>query len=165
MSKWKPYFSSSDHIELSQLCCQLTLEWLVCNEFLVHSHCNIHIFWWSFLTTNLGIWHTIQVSHEGPHKADVPKSNIATIWIPIFEWCVVRCGSKNGHQINIRIKEVALRDQNVLTILNWVVNVIEKDLYDHLMSTRTFTLIIKKHNSYDYVKALRQLTTNAIWIC
>ena len=26
-------------------------------------------------------------------KVGVPNSNIAIIWTPIFEWCVVRCGS------------------------------------------------------------------------
>ena len=29
---------------------------------------------------------------------DVTKSNIAIIWTRVFEWHVVRCGSKNGHQ-------------------------------------------------------------------
>ena len=29
----------------------------------------------------------------------VPKSNIAITWTTIFEWYVVRCGSKNGHKI------------------------------------------------------------------
>ena len=31
-------------------------------------------------------------------KVDEPKSNMATIWTPIFEWCVVRCESKKRHK-------------------------------------------------------------------
>jgi hypothetical protein len=30
-------------------------------------------------------------------KVKVPKSNIAIIWTPIYDWYVVRCGSKNRH--------------------------------------------------------------------
>jgi hypothetical protein len=30
-----------------------------------------------------------------PFKADKPNVNIAIIWTSIFEWYVVRCGSKN----------------------------------------------------------------------
>jgi hypothetical protein len=32
------------------------------------------------------------------HKEDVPESNMVIICTPIFEWYVIRCGSKNGHQ-------------------------------------------------------------------
>ena len=31
-------------------------------------------------------------------KVDVPNSNTKIIWINIFEWYMVRSGSKNGHQ-------------------------------------------------------------------
>ena len=31
------------------------------------------------------------------YKVDMSKLKIAIIWTPIFEWFVVRCGSKNGH--------------------------------------------------------------------
>ena len=31
-------------------------------------------------------------------KVDMPRSNIATIWTPMFEWYVVGYGSKNRHQ-------------------------------------------------------------------
>jgi len=36
----------------------------------------------------------------------------------IFEWCVVQCGRKNGHQKGIRcLKEIELHAQNMITIL------------------------------------------------
>ena len=46
-------------------------------------------------------------------KVDVPKSNIAII----FEWCVVRCRSKNERQ-----KDIGLRAQNILTLLGAIVD-------------------------------------------
>ena len=36
------------------------------------------------------------------HKVDVPKSNITIIWMPIFDWYVVKCESKNWHQRAMR---------------------------------------------------------------
>ena len=36
---------------------------------------------------------------------------------PIFEWCVVSCGSKNEHQKEMCLKEIGLCAQNVRTIL------------------------------------------------
>lgn len=32
---------------------------------------------------------------------DVPNSNKRIIWTSIFEYHVVRCGSNNGHQMNM----------------------------------------------------------------
>ena len=55
-------------------------------------------------------------------KVDVPKSNIALIWTPIFEGYVVRCGSKNGNQEGIMyLKKIGLRAQNMLTTLKLIV--------------------------------------------
>ena len=50
-------------------------------------------------------------------KVDVLKSNKVLIWTPVFEWYVARCRSKNGHQKDMRIKEIGLRAQNMPTIL------------------------------------------------
>ena len=58
---------------------------------------------------NLNAWKAPEV--------DVPKFNIAIIWTPVFEWCVVRCRSKNKCQ-----KEIRLRAQNMLTLLGAIVN-------------------------------------------
>ena len=51
-------------------------------------------------------------------------SNISIIWTPIFEWYVVRCGSKNGQQIYICSKQIGLCAQNMLTVLGSIVNMI-----------------------------------------
>ena len=42
----------------------------------------------------------------------------------IFEWCVVGCGSKNGYQKNMCLKEIGLHAQNLLTILGSIINII-----------------------------------------
>ena len=52
------------------------------------------------------------------------------------------CGSKNGHQEGVCLKEIGLHAQNMLSILGSMVNMIGEDLYDHLMSTRIFILIM-----------------------
>ena len=53
---------------------------------------------------------------------------------------MVRCGSEIGHRKDTCLIEIGLRAQNMLTILGSMVNMIEADLHDHLMDTRTFTL-------------------------
>ena len=55
----------------------------------------------------------------------MPKSNIARIWTPIFEWYEGRCGSKNRHQKDMCLKEIEVRAQNMLIFLCSVVNMIE----------------------------------------
>ena len=82
---------------------------------------------------------TIQLSP----KVDACKSNIEIIWTLIFEWYVVRSGSKNGHQNGLMcLKEIGLRTRNMLIILGSIVNMIGGDVCDHLMSMRFFTVII-----------------------
>ena len=46
-------------------------------------------------------------------KVDVPNLVTYPNWIPIFEWYVVWCGFKNGHQKDICLKEIGLRAQNI----------------------------------------------------
>ena len=70
-------------------------------------------------------------------------SNIVIIWTLIFEWCVVRRESKNGHQKDMCLKEIELCVQNMLTIIGSIIDMIG-GLYDHLMSKRMFTLIMNK---------------------
>ena len=93
------------------------------------------------LVLNYKPWHTplnIGVPLRPTHEVDVPKSNIAIIWTPTFEWYVVRCGSKNGHQKCVYMNEVTLHAQKHDTILGSIINIIVKDLYDQLMSTIFF---------------------------
>ena len=55
----------------------------------------------------------------------MPNSNIAIILTPIFQWYVVRCGSKNIHQEDMHLKEIGLGAQTML-ILGSVVNIIRR---------------------------------------
>ena len=73
---------------------------------------------------------------------DVPNSNAKIIRSIIFEQYVVRCGSKNGHQM-MCLKEIGLSAQNMLTILSSIIYMFE-DLYDHLLSTRILSLIMNR---------------------
>jgi hypothetical protein len=46
-------------------------------------------------------------------KGNVPNSTTYLNWTLIFEWCVVRCGSKNGHQNDVMcLKGNELRAHN-----------------------------------------------------
>ena len=67
---------------------------------------------------------------------------------PLFEWYVGWCGSNNRDQTCICLKEIRQYIQTMITILNPIANIIRKErqrnLYDHLMSTRIFTLIMNK---------------------
>lgn len=44
----------------------------------------------------------------------------------IFDWSVIRCGSKNKHHNDMCLKEIGLRAQNLLTIQGLVVNIIKE---------------------------------------
>ena len=59
---------------------------------------------------------------EYAHKVDVPNSVTCPTQKPIFEWYVVWCGSKNGHQKDMRLKEIGLRAQNMITFLSSIGN-------------------------------------------
>ena len=79
------------------------------------------------------------------YKVDVPISITYLNWTSFFKWYVVMCGSKNGHKKYMYLKEIGLRAQYMMTILGSIVNIIGRgNLYDHLMSTRIFTLIMNK---------------------
>ena len=41
---------------------------------------------------------------------------------PIFEWYVVRCGSKNGYQKHMCFKEIGLCAHDLITILSSIVS-------------------------------------------
>ena len=46
----------------------------------------------------------------------MPNSVISVNLTPIFEWYVVRCGSKNGYQEDMCLEEIGLRAQIIITI-------------------------------------------------
>jgi hypothetical protein len=57
---------------------------------------------------------------------------------------VGRRGFKNGYHKDMYSKEIGLCDENMITILHTIVNIIGGNLYDHSLNTRIFTLIISK---------------------
>ena len=76
-------------------------------------------------------------------KVEVLDSITYLYHTPIFEWYVVRYGSKNGYQKDMCSKYNGLHSQNVETNLGSIVNIIGKgDLHDHLINMRVFTLIM-----------------------
>ena len=86
-------------------------------------------------------------------------------WTPTFEWCVVRCDSKYGH-----LKEICLFIRGRTTCLkhdnhskfcsqhDW------RDLYDHLMTTRTSALIMGEIFMWS-LKSTMKVATTSIRIC
>ena len=72
-------------------------------------------------------------------KVNVPKLSTIIFCTPIFERYVVRCGS------NLCLKEIGLCGQYMLIILGSVIKTIGgEEIYDHLTSTRVFTLMMNK---------------------
>ena len=62
-------------------------------------------------------------------RVDMPNSNIAAIWTPIFEWYVVRLRPKNRHQKSMWLEEIGLTPQNMITIVDSIVNIIREGLH------------------------------------
>ena len=76
-------------------------------------------------------------------KISGPNSVTYLKLAPIFEWRVVRCGSKYGHQKDMFKRNwtvcINFGDHSRLNSQqNWV------NLYDHLMRKRIFTLTVNK---------------------
>ena len=69
--------------------------------------------------------HSHMVLFKSPStKVDVPNLVTYLDSTSIFEWHVVRCDSKNGHQKNMCPKYIILHVQNMITILSSIVNII-----------------------------------------
>jgi hypothetical protein len=60
------------------------------------------------------------------------------------EQYVLWCGSKYGYQKDMCKKEIGFCAQSMITIPGSIVNIIGRDLYDHIMSTRVFISIMNK---------------------
>ena len=85
--------------------------------------------------------------------------------ILIFEGYVVRCAFKNAYQKDTCLKEIGLHAQNMTTILGSIVNIIGgRDRYDHLMSTKTFNMLIKEI-SIRAPKIMRKVAIASTCIC
>jgi hypothetical protein len=85
-------------------------------------------------------------------KVDTSSSKTMIIWTPIFEWYVIRCGSKNKHQFQrdtnldwimcskyANHSRFSSQHDFLFFILCW-----ESGNYWHLMSWGIFTLVIEK---------------------
>ena len=48
---------------------------------------------------------------------------------PVFDRCVVGCGSENGHQKNMFLEDIGVRVGIVLTILGSIVNILGGQSY------------------------------------
>ena len=103
-------------------------------------------------------------NHSMGANVDVPKSNTAIIWTPVFEWHVVRCEFGGGTPFKHVFKRgLTTCSKNVLcTMLDSQHDC--GDLYDHLMSTRIFTLIMNKLFIWA-PKMMRQMAMGTIWNC
>ena len=59
-------------------------------------------------------------------EVDVPKLALTLIGHLYFEWYVVRCGSKNGYEKDMCLKETRLRIQNMIITLGSIANILEE---------------------------------------
>ena len=74
-------------------------------------------------------FHSLPISHYLP-KVDVPSSNTTKIRASIYEWCMVRCGSKSGHQKDdMCLQQIGPRVDNKLTVPSSMVKMIEVGTY------------------------------------
>lgn len=63
-------------------------------------------------------------------KISMPNLVVYLKWMPIFKWCVVDCGSKNGCKKNTCLKKINLCAQALCSICNYtnaIVNIIGWD--------------------------------------
>ena len=76
-------------------------------------------------------------------KVSIPNAIAHLKWTLIFQWCVIRCGSRNKHQTYMCIQELGLHASHLFTILGSIVNIIGRHI-------RSFS---KKENlHFDYEK-------------
>jgi hypothetical protein len=77
-------------------------------------------------------------------RVDMPHSFTYFIYLASYGVNLVWCGSKNGYQKGMCLKEIGLCVQKMITIVSSLVNTIERDLYDHLMGTKIFALMMNE---------------------
>ena len=74
----------------------------------------------------------------------------------VFERYVLKCGSKNGHQKDLCLKETEqVHAQNLMLILGSTINIDWGDLHDRSMRKRMFTLIVNE--------VFIHITSNTLW--
>ena len=81
--------------------------------------------WWNGFTYSLAICLLFPYCSSFFYKVSRPNLVTYLTQTPLFEWCALRCGSKNSHQKAIMSsKEISLCAENLFTILSSVVNII-----------------------------------------
>ena len=77
--------------------------------------------------------------------------------------CVVRCGSKNGYQNGIGLKDIGLLAGNIG--IHPMLNKHHRwgNLYDHLLNMRIFSALVNKMFNWA-PKLMREVATTSIWM-
>jgi hypothetical protein len=57
-------------------------------------------------------------------EVDMPNLVSSLNWTPIVEWCVVKCGSKNGYPKDMCLEKIGLCAQNSMAFLGSTINII-----------------------------------------
>ena len=83
-------------------------------------------------------WNNI-IAYNNTKGCIIPDT--AIIWTPIFEWYVVRCGSKKGHQEVMCLKEIGLR--SIVKVIHSKINIIRGPVWP-LNEHEIFTLTMNK---------------------
>lgn len=94
-------------------------------------------------------------------KMCVPNSNTYFNQPPIFELCVIRCGSENDYQTDICLKKIGLRAQSLFTILGSIVNTIG-GLDDHSSNreiSKFHRLLLKSHITFADLRRFQTLNS------
>ena len=87
---------------------------------------------------------TVKETMTQDYEVDVPNLVTSLNRTPIFMWYVIRCKTKIKYQKYMCSNEIGLQAQSMITILSSIVNTTGEDLYDYLMNTSIFTLILNK---------------------
>ena len=84
-------------------------------------------------------------------------------WTRIFEWCVGKCGSKNGHQKDIFWKGIGIWSQNLSTIIGSIINIIW-GVCVFIKWERESSLLFDL-NMHTALNIIRKVVAGTIWIC
>ena len=75
-------------------------------------------------------------------KVDWPNLGTHRQQTPVFEWCMVKRGPKNGHQKDVFKRDRTMCSRFVIHSRLASHHILGRDLYDHVMRKRIFTLMI-----------------------
>lgn len=130
--------------------CHLIVDTIKFSLIYYHPYQSTYLVWVSYIhqvrmKTNKIL--VISYIHMSMHRGNLHVRQMCLIWFlnqtPIFERYVVRCVSKNEYQKDIHLKDIGLCAQNMISIPSSIVDIIGRGVYDHLINTRIFTLIVR----------------------